>query len=104
MRSSGASKADGGAKATNISIFWNYSAPAISRLSPPRRRILMAPMASPNRLQFTLVLVLLVALCLFVPSVLYFTELALRELRVVWWLLLLIGGLLWLLSLGRRRP
>jgi len=64
----------------------------------------MASMASPNRLRFTLVLVLLVALCVFVPSVLYFTELALRELRVVWWLLLLIGGLLWLLALGRRRP
>ena len=64
---------------------------------------LIGAMPSRSRLQFTLVLVLLVALCLFVPSVLYFAEVALRELRLIWWLLLVIGGLAWLLALGRPK-
>ena len=72
-------------------------------LVPPRRRPLDRAMPSRSRLQFTLVLVLLVALCLFVPGVLYFAEGALRELRLIWWLLLVIGGLAWLLALGRPK-
>jgi hypothetical protein len=60
-------------------------------------------MPSRSRLQFTLVLVVLVALCVFVPGMLYFTELALRELRFLWWLVLLIGGLIWLLAHLRRK-
>jgi hypothetical protein len=55
-------------------------------------------MPSRHRLQVTLAIVLLVALCVFVPSFLYFTELALRELRFMWWLILLLAGLLWLLT------
>jgi hypothetical protein len=55
------------------------------------------------RLQLTLVFVLLVALCVFIPGVLYFTELALRELRFMWWLILLLGGVIWLLARLKRK-
>ena len=55
------------------------------------------------RLQLTLVLVLLVALCAFIPGVLYFTELALRELRFMWWLIVLLGGVIWLLTRLKRK-
>jgi hypothetical protein len=65
---------------------------------------LIAPVPPRSRLSFTLVLVLFLALCVFVPGLLSVTELALRELRLAWWLLLLLGGMIWLLALGRRRP
>ena len=89
--------------ATNIFTFSKSTGPAISRLCRRGGGRLIGAMPPRSRLQFTLVLVLLVALCLFVPSVLYFAEVALRELRVIWWLLLVIGGLAWLLALGRRK-
>ncbi len=60
-------------------------------------------MPSRPRLPAILAIVLLVALGVFVPSVLYFTELALRELRLVWWLILLLGGALWLLTRLERK-
>jgi hypothetical protein len=62
-------------------------------------------MPSPQkRLSFSLAVVLLVALAVFVPSFLYFTELALRELRFFWWLILLLVGAIWLLgALGRKK-
>jgi hypothetical protein len=60
-------------------------------------------MPSRPRLPVTLAIVLLVALCVFVPSVLYFTELALRELRLMWWLILLLGGAIWLLTRLERK-
>jgi hypothetical protein len=62
-------------------------------------------MPSPRkRLSLVLVVVLLAALAVFVPSFLYFTELALKELRFMWWLILLIGGAIWLLgALGRKK-
>jgi hypothetical protein len=57
-----------------------------------------------NRLNFALVVVLIVALCVFVPGFLYVTELALRELRFMWWLILLLAGAIWLLGvLGRKK-
>lgn len=55
------------------------------------------------RLQLALVLVLLVALCAFIPGVLYFTELALRELRFMWWFIVLLGGVIWLLTRLKRK-
>jgi len=58
---------------------------------------------SRNRLSFALVIVLLVALAVFVPAVLYFTELALRELRFMWWLILLLAGAIWLLALPGKK-
>lgn len=61
-------------------------------------------MPSRHRLQVTLAIVLLVALCVFVPATLYFTEMALRQLRFMWWFILLLGGLLWLLTrTGRKK-
>lgn len=59
-------------------------------------------MSSRRRLQVTLATILFVALCVFVPSFLYFTEMALRELRVGWWLILLLAGLVWFLM--RLKP
>jgi hypothetical protein len=61
------------------------------------------PDAPRHRLQVTLVIVLLIALGVFVPGLLYFTELALRELRFMWWLLLLLGGAIWLLTRPGRK-
>lgn len=62
-------------------------------------------MPSPrNRLNLVLAVVLLAALAVFVPSFLYFTELALRELRFMWWLILLLGAAIWLLTgLARKK-
>ena len=62
-------------------------------------------MPSPRkRLSLLLAVVLLAALAVFVPSFLYFTELALRELRFMWWLILLIAAAIWLLGgLGRMK-
>ena len=62
-------------------------------------------MPSPRkRLSLLLAVVLLAALAVFVPSFLYFTELALRELRFMWWLILLIATAIWLLGgLGRKK-
>jgi hypothetical protein len=62
-------------------------------------------MPSPRkRLSLLLAVVLLAALAVFVPSFLYFTELALRELRFMWWLILLIAAAIWLLGgLGRKK-
>ena len=62
------------------------------------------PDAPRHRLQVTLVIVLLIVLAVFVPGFLYFTELALRELRFMWWLILLLGGAIWLLTrLGPKK-
>ena len=58
---------------------------------------------SRNRLSFALGVVLVVALAVFVPAVLYFTELALRQLRMMWWLILLLAGTVWLLSSPGRK-
>jgi Ca2+/Na+ antiporter len=56
-----------------------------------------------KQLKFALVIVLLVALALFVPSLLYFTELALRQLRMMWWLILVLAVAIWLLSRPCRK-
>jgi hypothetical protein len=62
-------------------------------------------MPSPRkRLSLLLAVALLAALAVFVPSFLYFTELALRELRFMWWLILLLGAAIWLLrGLARKK-
>lgn len=59
-------------------------------------------MPSRPRMQITLLLVLVIALCVFVPGFLYFTELALRELRLMWGIILVLAVVLWLLT--RLRP
>lgn len=62
-------------------------------------------MPSPRkRLSLLLAVALLAVLAVFVPSFLYFTELALRELRFMWWLILLLAAAIWLLGgLGRKK-
>ncbi|HUL54960.1 MAG TPA: hypothetical protein VLT83_16275 [Opitutaceae bacterium] len=60
-------------------------------------------MPSRRRLPIILVIVLLVALGVFVPGALYFTEMALRQLRFLWWLILLLGVALWLLTRGEGK-
>jgi hypothetical protein len=62
-------------------------------------------MPSPRkRLSLLLAVVFLAVLAVFVPSFLYFTELALRELRFMWWLILLLGAAIWLLrGLARKK-
>jgi hypothetical protein len=61
-------------------------------------------MPSRNRLWFLLVLVLGVVLCVLVPGLLYVGRVALREMRVIGWLLVVIAALLWLLlAAGRRK-
>jgi hypothetical protein len=59
-------------------------------------------MSSRRNLQAWLAVALFVALCVFVPGFLYFTEMALRELRFAWWLILLLIGLIWVLA--RLKP
>ena len=73
----------------------------MSALADPR--IGGAMRGTRKQLKLALVIVLLVALALFVPTLLYFTELALRELRLMWWLILLLAGAIWLLSRPGRK-
>lgn len=57
-----------------------------------------------RRLVVALAILLLIALGVLVPGLLYAAETALRGLRILWWLLLLLGALVWLLARpGRRR-
>ena len=52
----------------------------------------------------TLLVGVLVLLFLLFPPVLKFTELAARELRYLWWLILLIVLALWLIWGFKRKP
>ncbi len=57
-----------------------------------------------RRLVITLAILMLIAVTALVPGLLYAAEASLRGLRLVWWLLLLLGGLAWLLlRAGPRR-
>ena len=70
--------------------------------APPSAAILMLP-CPPAPGCSSRSCCLLVALGVFIPGVLYFTELALRELRFMWWLILLLGGVIWLLTRLKRK-
>ncbi len=50
-----------------------------------------------RRLVITFAILLLIALVALVPGLLYAAEASLRGLRVLWWLILLLGVLAWLL-------
>jgi hypothetical protein len=50
-----------------------------------------------------LILVVLVLLLLF-PGAFAFVQLAAREIRYLWWLILLVALAVWLIWAGRRRP
>ena len=60
----------------------------------PRLRVL---------LQWGLVAVVVLGLFLFFPTALGFVEMAARELRYFWWLILLVLLAIWLIWAGRRR-
>jgi NADH:ubiquinone oxidoreductase subunit 3 (subunit A) len=51
-----------------------------------------------------LVVALAVGLVLIFPSALAFVELAARELRYLWWLVLMLGVGVWLIWAARRKP
>ncbi|OHE77802.1 MAG: hypothetical protein A3G75_05065 [Verrucomicrobia bacterium RIFCSPLOWO2_12_FULL_64_8] len=62
------------------------------------------PSFSRHQLLVLLVVILVAGLCVLVPRLLYFAELSFRGLRYLWWVLLLVGGGLWLLfRLGQKR-
>jgi len=55
-------------------------------------------------LQIGLLLLLIVGLLFLFPRALGFVEMAARELRYFWWLILLVALAVWLIWAGRRRP
>ena len=55
-------------------------------------------------LQLGLLLLLILGLLLLFPRALGFVEMAARELRYFWWLILLVALAIWLIWAGRRRP
>ena len=57
----------------------------------------------PSWWQWALVAVFALGLFLFFPSALAFVEMAARELRYFWWLILLVALAGWLIWAGRRK-
>jgi hypothetical protein len=55
-------------------------------------------------LQIGLLGLVLLGLLLLFPRALAFVEMAARELRYFWWLILLLALAVWLIWAGRRRP
>jgi hypothetical protein len=53
--------------------------------------------------QWGLVAVVVLGLFLLFPSALGFVEMAARELRYFWWLILLVALAVWLIWAGRRK-
>ncbi len=60
-------------------------------------------MSLSRRLVIAVVILLLIVLGVLVPGLLYTAEASLRGLRLLWWVLLLLGALLWLLAHPARR-
>ena len=55
-------------------------------------------------LQVILLIVVVVVLLILFPAAFAFVQLAAREVRYLWWLILLVALGLWLIWAGRRRP
>ena len=55
-------------------------------------------------LQFGLLVAVVVGLLLLFPRAMAFVEMAARELRYFWWLILLVALAIWLIWAGRRKP
>jgi hypothetical protein len=51
-----------------------------------------------------LVAAFVIGLFLLFPAALGFVEMAARELRYFWWLILLVALAIWLIWVGRRKP
>jgi hypothetical protein len=54
--------------------------------------------------QVGLLLTVLIVLFLLFPSAFAFVQRATRELRYLWWLILLVALAVWLIWAGKRRP
>ncbi len=54
--------------------------------------------------QFGILILVVVVLFLLFPRAFGFVEMAARELRYLWWLILLLALAVWLIWAGRRRP
>jgi hypothetical protein len=55
-------------------------------------------------LQIGVLAAVIVALCLLFPSAFAFVEMAARELRYLWWLILLVALAIWLIWGMKRKP
>jgi len=55
-------------------------------------------------LQIGVLVAVIVVLCLLFPSAFAFVEMAARELRYLWWLILLIALAVWLIWGLKRKP
>lgn len=55
-------------------------------------------------LRAAVLIAVVVALLLIFPQALRFTEMAARELRYFWWLILLVGLAVWLIWGFRKKP
>jgi hypothetical protein len=55
-------------------------------------------------LQVVVLALVVLGLFLLFPSALGFVELAARELRYFWWLILLVALAVWLIWAGKRKP
>lgn len=55
-------------------------------------------------LQIGLLVLVILGLLLVFPRALGFVEMAARELRYFWWLILLLALAVWLIWAGRRKP
>jgi hypothetical protein len=63
----------------------------------------MSPRARAS-LQIGLLVLVILGLLLLFPRALGFVEMAARELRYFWWLILLMALAVWLIWAGRRKP
>ena len=55
-------------------------------------------------IQLAVLVTVIVVLCLLFPPVLGFVELAARELRYLWWLILILALAIWLIWGASRKP
>lgn len=55
-------------------------------------------------IQFAILVLVIGGLILFFPRALAFTEMAARELRYFWWLILLVALAIWLIWGFKKRP
>lgn len=55
-------------------------------------------------IQLAVLVAVIVTLCLLFPSVLRFVELGAREIRYLWWLILIVALAVWLIWGASRKP
>jgi len=97
-----------------VRIFQEYAGDPFDSLIAPRvqealKEVAAAPaqpMSPRTRasLQIGLLVLLILGLLLLLPRALGFVEMAARELRYFWWLILFVALAVWLIWAGRRQP